>query len=118
MRIVCAIAWAVAGLSATPAAAEILFARGSAVPPAVQEFAWHAIETRCDHQAFERAQRSFWAYRTRAERVDGATVYSIQIVSEVGWRRADPPAFVEMTVADEGALRLAALRSSFIRCVR
>ena len=118
MRIALAIAWAIAGLSAAPAGAEILFARGSAVPRAVQEFAWHAIETRCDYRAYERAQRSFWAYRTRAERVDGATVYSIQIVSDVGWRRTDPPALVEMTVADDGGLRLTALSSSFIRCAR
>ena len=37
MRIALAIAWAIAGLGATPAGAEILFARGSAVPRAVQD---------------------------------------------------------------------------------
>jgi hypothetical protein len=116
MRIALALAWAMAALSAAPAGAEILFARDSAVPRAVREFAWHAVETRCAYQAYERAQRSFLAYRTRVERVDGATVYSIQIVSDVDWRKTDPPAFVEMTVADDGGLRLTALRSSFIRC--
>jgi len=99
-----------------PAGAHLMFSRESPVPTAVQDFAWRAIEIHCDFQAHERAQRSFWAYRTHVDRMDGATVYSIQIVSDVLWRKTDPPAYIEMTVAGDGDLRLTALRSSFIRC--
>ena len=72
-RILLAVAGVVACLGAAPAGAHVLFARGSAVPPAVQDFAWRTIEARCAFQAHERAERSFWAYRSRVDRVGGAT---------------------------------------------
>jgi len=112
LPIVCALV----GLSATPARADFMFARDSAVPSTVRDFAWRAIETRCDYQQHERTQRSFWVYRARLGRDGGATVYSIQIVSDVPWRKTAPSAFIEMTVVDDGRLRLAALTSTFITC--
>jgi hypothetical protein len=96
-----------------------LFARGTHVPPAVQEFAWRVIETHCNHGAHERSQRSFWAYDARARAVDGGTAYAINIVSDVGWkRRSEPPAYIDMTIVDDGRLRLAALTSTFVVCSR
>ena len=118
MRTLLAITVALASLAAAPAGAGLLFAGGSAVPPSVQAFAWRVIQAHCDFQAHERAERSFWAYRARAERIDGGTVYSIEIVSDVDGRKSEPPAFIEMAVAADGGLRLTALRSSFIRCAR
>ena len=107
---------ALAAVLPVPAGAHLMFSRESPVPSAVRDFAWRAIAAHCAYQAYEREQRSFWAYRTRVDRVGGATVYSIQIVSDVPWRKTDTTAYIEMTVADDGDLRLTALRSSFIRC--
>jgi hypothetical protein len=112
-----AILCAFAGFAALPIDSRILFAAGTTVPRSVQAFAWRVIETRCNYQSYEREQRSFWAYDTRARRVDGGVVvYSISIISTLTWQRSDPPAFIEMTVVDEGGLRLTALKSSFVVC--
>ena len=118
MRSALPILCALATLLPASAGAQVVFSRESAVPPVVQDFAWHALASHCDFQAYERSQRSFWAYRARAERIGGVAVYSIQIVSDVSWSKADPPAFVDMTIADDGGLRLTGLSSSFIRCAR
>jgi hypothetical protein len=99
-----------------PTAAGILFAAGAGVPRPVEQFAWRVIETRCHYQPYELGQRSFWAYDTRARRVGAALVYSIKILSEVPWEKTEPPAEIEMTIEDEGGLRLTALTSSFIDC--
>jgi hypothetical protein len=82
----------------------------------VQAFAWRVIEARCNYQQYELEQRSFWAYYTRARRVDAAVVYSLRILSDAPWNKREPPAFIEMTVVDDGEVRLTALTSSFITC--
>jgi hypothetical protein len=105
-----------AGFRTGPTDARILFTIGTDVPRRVQEFAWRVIETRCNFHQYELWQRSFWAYDARARRVDTAVVYSIKILSEVTWRTWEPPAFIEMTVLDDKAMRLTALKSSFITC--
>ena len=94
----------------------ILFAGHPAVPPAVQDFAWRVIETHCGYESQERDLRSFWAYDTRAAKTDAGTVYSIKILSEVPWRKREPPATIEMTIVDDGEVRLTGLTSSFIVC--
>lgn len=107
---------ALAGFSASSFDSRILFARGSPVPPRVQAFAWRAIEERCNYQGWERDRRSFWAFETRARAGDEGTVYAIWIVSDLGWRKTTPSAFIAMTIVDDGRLRLRAIESSFIRC--
>jgi hypothetical protein len=107
---------ALAGFRTAPADARILFTIGTDVPHRVQAFAWQVIETRCNFHRYELEQRSFWAHDARAKRVDAAVVYSIKVLSDVPWRKWEPPAFIEMTVLDDGAMRLAALKSSFITC--
>lgn len=94
----------------------ILFARGAHVPEVVEQFAWRVIEERCAYQAYERRQRSFWAYDVGARTVDGGRAYSIKIVSDVAWRKTEPSAYIEMTIVADGRLRLVALASSFIDC--
>jgi hypothetical protein len=111
-----AVLCALAGFSAPSVDSRILFARGSPVPPRVQAFAWRVIEERCNYQGWERDRRSFWAYETRARAGDEGTVYAIRIVSDLGWRKTTPSAFITMTIVDDGRLRLRALDSSFIRC--
>ena len=107
---------ALAGFKSGASDAGILFASGTDVPRTVQEFAWRVIETRCNFSGFERERRLFWAYDARATRVDAAVVYSIRILSEVPWRKREPPVSIEMTVLDDGGMRLTALKSSFITC--
>ena len=107
---------ALVGFRTGPTDARILFTIGTDVPRRVQEFAWRVIETRCNFHQYELRQRSFWAYDARARTVDAAIVYSIKILSEVPWRTWEPPAFIEMAVLDDGAMRLTALKSSFITC--
>ena len=107
---------AAAGFAAVPADSKILFARDTTVPRPVQEFAWRVIETRCNYERYEREQRSFSVYDTHARKVDAGVAYSINIVSELTWEQTDPPAFIEMTIVDDGHLRLTALKSSFIVC--
>ena len=111
------ILWALAGFRIAPTDARILFTLGTDVPRRVQAFAWRVIETRCNYQSFELEQRSFWAYDARATRVDAAVVYSIKILSDVPWKKTEPPALIDMTVVDDGGVRLTALKSSFITCV-
>ena len=97
--------------------AKILFPRDTPVPPSVQAFAWRVIETHCNYLGYEREQRSFWAYDTRATTVSDETVYSIRILSELSWKKTEPPASIDMTVAlRDGQMRLAALTSTFVVC--
>ena len=105
-----------ASLAPVPTAAGILFARDTTVPPSVQEFAWRMIEKRCSYHSYEREQRSFWAFEARTRRGAADIVYSINILSEVPWKKTEPPAIINMIVVDDGRMRLAALRSSFIPC--
>lgn len=101
---------------AAPMDSKILFARDSRIPRAVQQFAWRAIVTNCAYQQFEREQRSFWAFQTQASRVGDGVVYSINILSDLPWKKTEPPAVIEMTVVDDGGVRLTALRSTFVAC--
>lgn len=82
----------------------------------MQEFAWRVIETRCSYQSYERERRSFWAYDAQARRVGGGVAYSIDIVSEIPWEKTEPPAHIQMTIVDDGSLRLTALKSTFVVC--
>jgi hypothetical protein len=108
---------ALCGPAAAGAPEGILFSADAKVPPAVRAFAWRVIETRCDFQAHELAQRSFWAYDARTRDVDGTLVYSIRVLSELPWKKSDPPVTLDMVLADDGGrLVLTGLRSSFIRC--
>ena len=107
---------ALAGFAAAPTDSRILFAGDGLVPRPVQVFAWRVIETRCNYQRHEREQRSFWAFDAKATRLGGSVIYSISILSELAWKKTDPPAIIEMTVVDDGGLRLTALRSSFVVC--
>jgi hypothetical protein len=107
---------ALAGFKSGATDARILFAFGTDVPRTVQEFAWQVIETRCNFYGSELDRRSFWAYDARATRVGAAVVYSIKILSDVTWRKQEPPVLIEMTVLDDGEMRLTALKSSFITC--
>lgn len=111
-----AILSAEAGLAAVPTDSRILFARDTAVPRAVQEFAWRVIETRCAYQSYERQQRSFWAYDAHVRKVDDGLSYSISIVSDLTWKKTETSAFIAMTIVDNGRLRLASLKSSVIAC--
>jgi hypothetical protein len=74
------------------------------------------IETRCNYQAYEREQRLFWAYDAQARGTGTGVVYSLNILSELPWRKAEPPALIEMIIVDDGSLRLTALKSSFVTC--
>ena len=107
---------ALAGFATIPLESRILFSRGAPVPPAVQRFAWQVIETRCNYQSFERNQRSFWASEARASAIDGQSVYSIRVVSELSWKKTEPHAAIDMTIVDDGRLQLTALTSSFVTC--
>jgi hypothetical protein len=110
---------ALCALGASPAGAfdsPILFARGTRVPEVVQQFAWRVIEERCDYQAYERRQRSFWAYDVGASALDEGRAYSIKIVSDVTWKKTEPSAYIEMTIVADGRLRLIALASSSVGC--
>ena len=97
--------------------AKILFPRDTPVPAPVQAFAWQIIETHCNYLGYERAQRSFWAYNTRATSVGAETVYSIRILSDLSWKKTEPPASIDMTVGlQDGQMRLEALSSTFVVC--
>jgi len=77
---------------------------------------WRVIETRCNYQAYEREQRSFWAYDARAMKLGAGVVYSIN-VSELTWKKSEPTSFIEMTVVDDVTCGLTAPKSSFIVCI-
>src|SRR5688572_29415017 len=105
------------GLSPAWPHAKILFPRNTPVPPSVQAFAWQVIETHCNYLGYEREQRSFWAYETRATTVSAETVYSIRILSELSWKKTAPPAMIDMVVAlHERQMRLAGLTSTVVAC--
>ncbi|HKZ08078.1 MAG TPA: hypothetical protein VJU81_21615 [Methylomirabilota bacterium] len=107
---------ALAGFSARSLDSPILFPRGSPVPRGVQAFAWRVVEERCAYQAVERRQRAFWATAAQATALDGGLAYSLRILSDVPWKKTEPTAVIEMTIVDDGGLRLTALRSSFVTC--
>ena len=108
--------WALVGFAAAPVESRIQFPGNSTVPRAVQEFAWRVIETRCNYQAYEYQERSFWAYAVKTRKAGPGVIYSISILSDLPWKKTDPPATIEMTVVDDGGLRLTALKSSFVVC--
>jgi hypothetical protein len=108
---------ALAALAAAPAYARIMFAADTPVPRPVQVFAWHVIETRCQYQRFELDQRSFWAFATQVKGVGGSPAYSISILSDLTWKKTEPPAIIQMTIVDGAGMRLTALQSSFVVCV-
>ena len=108
--------WGLVGFAPTPPESRILFPGHSHVPPAVQAYAWKMIETRCNFQRHELQQHLFWAYQVRTRPVGTGVAYSINILSEVPWKKTLPPAMIEMTVVDDGDLRLAALKSSIVVC--
>ena len=107
--------WALVGFAGAPIDSQIQFP-GDTVPRAVQEFAWRVIETRCNYQAYEYRERSFWAYDVKTRKAGPGVIYSISILSELPWEKTDSPGFIEMTVVDDGGLRLTALKSSFVVC--
>jgi hypothetical protein len=107
---------ALAGFSSSPRESRILFSRGTPVPPPVQEFAWRVIQSRCNYQSYEREQRVFWASDARAVKGDGGIVYSIHVLSELSGQQREPAGVIDMTIVDDGRLRLTALRSSFVVC--
>lgn len=107
---------ALAGFSAPSLESPILFPRGTPVPRPVQAFAWRVVEKRCNYQAYERRQRAFWATAATAGAVDGGLAYSLRILSDVPWKKTEPTGVIEMTIVDDGGLRLTALRSTFVTC--
>jgi len=114
-----AVAMTVAGepsVAAVTTDSPIMFARDSAVPRSVQEFAWRVIETRCNYQGYERGQRTFWAYHTQAQKLDTGLAYSIEILSERSWKKSEPPATIQMTILDDGRLHVIGLSSTFVGC--
>ena len=104
------------GFAAARVESRIQFAGDTTVPRSVQGFAWRVIETHCNYQPFELEQRSFWAYSAQARRGDAGIVYSIDVLSELPWKKTEPPAIIQMTVIDDGRMRLTALKSSFVVC--
>jgi hypothetical protein len=103
-------------VAAVTADSRIMFARDSAIPRPVQEFAWRVIETRCDYQGYERGQRTFWAYHTQAQKLDAGLAYSIEILSERSWKKSEPSAIIQMTILDDGRLHVIGLSSTFVGC--
>ena len=110
------ILWALAGFAPGPVDSRIQFPGGVHVPRAVQMFAWRVIETSCNYQSYELQQHSFWAYDVKTRQTGAGVAYSIHILSEVPWKKTIPPAFIDMTVVDDGGVRLAALTSSIVVC--
>jgi hypothetical protein len=109
-----ACAGAVSGPS--PGDSGVLFARDAAVPHSVREFAWRVIETRCNYQGYERGQRTFWAYHTRVTKLETGVAYSIEILSERGWDKSEPPATIQLAILYDGRLHLTGLTSTFVSC--
>lgn len=54
------------------------------------------------------------AYDVKTRKAGPGVIYSISILSELPWKKTDPYGFIEMTVVDDGGLRLSALKSSFV----
>ena len=108
---------ALAGFAMASTGGGILFPADASVPLTVRAFAWRVIETRCNFQRHELGQRSFWAHDVRTSRVDGTVAYSIRVLSDLDWKKTEPPATVEMVVVDDGGrLRLASLNATFAVC--
>src|SRR5262249_43943190 len=110
------LAWALAAFAPAPYGSPILFPAGTPVPRLVQELAWRIIETRCSYQRYEREERTFWAYETRATKLDAGVAYSIKIISERPWKKSEPAELIDMTIVQDGRPRLTALSSTFIGC--
>ena len=110
------ILYALMGFASIPLDSRIQFSRGAPVPRPVQAFAWTVISQRCAYQSYELFQRSFWASDAQAPAAAGQTIYSIRVLSDGSWLNADPVDVIEMTIVDDGRLRLATLTSSFISC--
>jgi len=107
---------ALAGFATSPTGSRILFPGDSNVPASVQEFAWRVIQTQCRYQRLELEERSYWAYRVETRRVGAGVAYEIHVLSDVAWKKTEPSAFIDMTVVDDGSLRLAGLTSKFAVC--
>ena len=105
-----------AGFAEVSTHSKIVFGGGTSVPRPVQEFAWQVIERRCDYQPWDRDERSFSVYDVKTRTLGAGVAYSINIKSDLPWQKEDPPAFIEMTIVDDGGLRLTALKSSFVDC--
>ena len=118
VRLLClaAMLCALGGFASLPLDSPIQFPRATSVPRPVQLFAWKVITQRCAYQAYELSQRSFWASDARARMAADGMVYSIRVLAEVGWNKTEPVSVIEMTIVDDGRLRLSALTSSFITC--
>ena len=108
---------ALSAFTPRPQSGRIMFARQSNVPPAIQAFAWTVIETRCNFQQHELERLSFWAYDAQRQDIDGEVVYSIKVLSDLHWKKTEPPATVQMLLADDGGrVMLKRVTSSFIQC--
>ena len=94
----------------------VQFAGDARVPRPVQEFAWRVIETHCNYQSYEVAQRSFWAYQAHSRKVGAEAIYSISILSDLTWKKTEPPAQIDMTIVDNGQLTLTDLKSTYVTC--
>ena len=113
---VVAVFWAVVGFAPAPVDSRIEFPGNTTVPRAVQQFAWRVIETRCNYQSYELEQRSFWAYSVGTSKSGTTVAYSIHIVSDLRWKKTEPPSTIDMTVVDDGRMRLTSLKSTFVVC--
>jgi hypothetical protein len=113
---VVAVFWALVGFVPAPVDSQIEFPGNTTVPRAVQQFAWRVIETRCNYQSYEREQRSFWAYNVETSKSGTGVAYSIHVVSDLRWKKTNPPSTIDMTVVDDGSIRLTSLKSKFVVC--
>jgi hypothetical protein len=111
-----AVFWVSVGFAHALVDSQIEFPGNTAVPRAVQEFAWRVIKTRCNYQSYERDQRSFWAYNVKTTRSGTGVAYSIRVVSDLRWKKTDSPSTIDMTVVDDGSIRLTSLKSTFVVC--
>jgi hypothetical protein len=111
-----AVFWVSVGIAHAPVDSQIEYPGNTAVPRAVQKFAWRVIKTRCNYQSYERDQRSFWAYNVKTSRSGTGVAYSIHVVSDLRWKKTDPPSTIDMTVVDDGSIRLTSLKSTFVVC--
>jgi len=80
---------ALVGFASIPLDSRILFSRRTPVPSPVQAFAWTVISQRCAYQSYELFQRSFWASDAQARAAAGQTIYSIRVLSERSWMKAE-----------------------------
>jgi len=111
-----AMLWVSVGFAHASVDSRIEFSGNIAVPRAVQEFAWRVIKTRCNYQSYEHDQRSFWAYNVKTSRSGTGVAYSFHVVSDLRWKKTDPLSTIDMTVVDDGSIRLTSLKSTFVVC--